>query len=146
MLELHGALKNDVHASDFYLYHRLCQEALGLRWVGVAVPNAAGNLFGDEGAFSMASLNASALVRAVGAVLRGRWRDLASAYVAAEQRLARRLHARGAAAAGQSPPDESLGAGMEMKIDALVHGGRASASLLGPRVLANRNRNEVSSE
>ena len=124
VIELHGALKNDVAASDFYLYHRLCQVELGLRWVGVPVPNAAGNLFGDDGAFDTATLNASAFVRSVEAALRGQWRMLARTYVSAEERLTRRLRARGAVAPiSRSPQSELLGMDVERKIGAVVHEG-----------------------
>ena len=48
VLEIHGALKNDVGPPDWYLYYNLCQRVMGLRWVGFAASNAMGNHFDDE--------------------------------------------------------------------------------------------------
>ena len=47
VLEVHGALRNDVDRNDWVMYQHLCRDAIGLAWAGYPVPGA-GSIGSDD--------------------------------------------------------------------------------------------------
>jgi hypothetical protein len=95
VIELHGALKNDVGFRDWYLYYKVCQRQVGIRWVGVPADNAMNNVISethgssDEPSYLQARFNTTKVVEAVNNVIDGQWEAVAREYVRAEQRATR---------------------------------------------------------
>ena len=90
VVEIHGALKNDIGVSDALLYGRLCAVEMGLRWVGWAANGSAPEALlrksrdaRTSSAYFIATVAVPQLLGILDAAMRGEWQRAMAQYAMA---------------------------------------------------------------